>query len=106
MPPDVVDGFLLTGDQGRLDSDGNLVITGRLKLVVDIGGLKVNLVEVEAALRDHAGVRECAVVPVAVSQTVSRLKAFVVPMSAHAPPPDGQSAAPPSQLNNAHRVEH
>ncbi len=85
-PKDVVLGFFLTGDQGHLDEAGRLTITGRLKLVVDIGGLKVNLLEVEAALRDHSGVQDCAVVPVFVSETMSRLKAFVVPAVAECPP--------------------
>ncbi len=85
-PEEMVDGFFLTGDQGHLDEVGRLTITGRLKLVVDIGGLKVNLLEVEAVLRDHPRVQDCAVVPMAVSETVSRLKAFVVPTAAECPP--------------------
>ena len=79
-PPDtLVDGFFRTGDLGRIDACGRLTITGRVKLVVDVGGLKVNLMEVEQALCQHSAVRECVVVPVAISQTVSRLNAYVVP---------------------------
>jgi acyl-coenzyme A synthetase/AMP-(fatty) acid ligase len=40
--------------------------------------LKVNPLEVEAALCQHPGVAECVVVAVAVTATVSRLKAVVV----------------------------
>lgn len=72
-------GYFLTGDLGHLDTRGRLTITGRLKLVIDVGGLKVNLLEVEQVLGQHEAVEECAVRPVAVSATVSRLKAFIIP---------------------------
>lgn len=86
LPAELSDGFFLTGDQGHLDSIGRLTITGRLKLVIDVGGLKVNLLEVEALLRDHPDVQDCVVVPIPVSETVSRLKALVVPAVPQSPP--------------------
>jgi acyl-CoA synthetase (AMP-forming)/AMP-acid ligase II len=73
-----VDGYFLTGDLGRLDASGNLTITGRLKLLINVGGLKVNPLEVEEVIAQHPGVAACVVVPVRVSETVSRLKAVVV----------------------------
>ena len=73
----VVDGYFLTGDLGRLDPDGGLHITGRLKLLIDIGGVKVNPLEVEEALTDHPQVAECVVVPDPVSPTVNRVKAVL-----------------------------
>jgi len=85
-PAEMSDGFFLTGDQGHLDQAGRLTITGRWKLIVDIGGLKVNLLEVEALLRDHPGVQDCVVVPIPVSETVSRLKALVIPTAPESPP--------------------
>jgi len=72
-------GFFLTGDLGRLDARGGLTLTGRTKLLIDIGGRKVNPLEVEAVLARHPLVDRCVVVPVRVSDTVSRLKAVVVP---------------------------
>lgn len=75
--PPTVDGFFLTGDLGRLDGHGNLTITGRLKLLIDVAGLKVNPLEVEAVLAQHPGVAEAVVVPLRVSETVSRLKAVL-----------------------------
>ena len=72
-------GFFLTGDLGRQDDRGLLELTGRLKLMVDVGGLKVNPLEVEAVLVEHPGVREAVVVPAAYTDTAWRLKAFVVP---------------------------
>jgi len=56
-----VDGWLRTGDQGSLDDDGNLTITGRLKEIINRGGEKVAPAEVENVLLAHADVAEAAV---------------------------------------------
>jgi acyl-CoA synthetase (AMP-forming)/AMP-acid ligase II len=77
--PPAEHGYFLTGDLGRLDAGGTLVITGRTKLLIDVGGRKVNPLEVEAVLAGHPLVERCVVVPVAVSETVSLLKALVIP---------------------------
>jgi len=86
--PPFFDGHFLTGDLGRLDATGALTITGRLKQLIDVGGMKVNPAEVEAVLSAHPGVRECVVVGVAVTPTVSRLKAVVVPVNGTLDPED------------------
>jgi len=75
----LVDGHFRTGDLGTLDTLGNLTITGRLKLLIDIGGRKVNPAEVESVLREHPRVGQCVVVPIRLSETVQRLKAVVTP---------------------------
>jgi len=72
-------GFLLTGDLGRLDASGRLRLTGRLRLLVDVGGIKVNPAEVERVLMRHPAVREVVVLSVPFSDTTARLKAIVVP---------------------------
>jgi acyl-coenzyme A synthetase/AMP-(fatty) acid ligase len=79
-------GFFATGDVGRMSSSGHLTITGRLKLLIDIGGLKVNPTEVEQLLLEHPAVAECVVVPVPLTDTVNRLKALIIPRHAHQPP--------------------
>jgi long-chain acyl-CoA synthetase len=73
------DGFFPTGDLGYVDFHGNLVLTGRLKLLIDIGGLKVNPIEVESVLLQHPAVHSCVVVATSLSETVFRLKAIVTP---------------------------
>jgi acyl-coenzyme A synthetase/AMP-(fatty) acid ligase len=79
-------GFFATGDLGRITERGDLVITGRSKLLIDVGGLKVNPLEVEEVLSQHPGVAECAVVAVRLSDTVSRVKAVIVATDPLDPP--------------------
>jgi acyl-CoA synthetase (AMP-forming)/AMP-acid ligase II len=82
----MVDGYFPTGDLGRLDRHGNLTLTGRLKLLIDVGGQKVNPLEVEQVLAGHPRVGLCVVVPLPQTQTVSRLKAVVTPRDPSDPP--------------------
>jgi acyl-coenzyme A synthetase/AMP-(fatty) acid ligase len=56
------DGWLHTGDRGRLDADGHLWVEGRLDDTIVTGGENVSAVEVEEALRAHPAVAEAAVV--------------------------------------------
>ncbi len=61
--PDVAtDGWYHTGDLGRIDADGSLYVLGRLKELVNRGGLKVSPAEVEAVLIRHPGVADAAIV--------------------------------------------
>lgn len=78
-PAPLVGGHFITGDIGRLSAEGALTITGRLKLLIDVGGRKVNPLEVEAVLNQHPDVGACVVVPMRLSDTVYRLKAVVTP---------------------------
>lgn len=48
---DQLHGCLATGDLGVLDAEGFLTITGRLKRIVKIAGLRINLDELEAEAR-------------------------------------------------------
>lgn len=56
-----VDGWLVSGDLGYLDTDGHLWIVGREKEIIIRGGHNVVPGEVEAALFEHPAVAEAAV---------------------------------------------
>jgi len=59
-----VDGWLVTGDLGRVDEDGYLYIVGRSKDVIIRGGNNIHPVDVEHAVASHPAVREVAVIGV------------------------------------------
>jgi acyl-CoA synthetase (AMP-forming)/AMP-acid ligase II/thioesterase domain-containing protein/acyl carrier protein len=54
------DGWFHTGDIGSLDEDGFLYLHGRLREVINRGGEKVSLPEVDAALLRHPAVADAA----------------------------------------------
>lgn len=56
------DGWLRTGDLGRIDEHGHLHILGRSKELIIHGGFNVYPPEVEAALNDHPQVIQSAVI--------------------------------------------
>ncbi len=58
----VVDGWLRTGDVGRLDEDGYLSIVDRVKDMIIRGGENIYPKEIEAVLAGFEGVLEAAVV--------------------------------------------
>ena len=58
------DGWLRTGDVGRLDEDGFLTLSDRSKDVIISGGTNIYPREVEEALLTHADVREVSAIGV------------------------------------------
>ena len=52
------DGWFRTGDQGVMDAQGYLTITGRLKEIINRGGEKISPREVDEVLMDHPAVRQ------------------------------------------------
>lgn len=55
------DGFYRSGDRVRQRPDGNLVVEGRIKDVINRHGESIAADEIEACLRDHPAVRDAAV---------------------------------------------
>jgi acyl-CoA synthetase (AMP-forming)/AMP-acid ligase II len=72
------DGWLHTGDVGRLDERGYLTITDRLKDMYICGGFNVYPAEVEQALARHPAVAESVVIGVPDERLGEVGKAFVV----------------------------
>lgn len=56
------EGFFRTGDMGRRDADGHLMITGRIKEMLIIGGENVFPREIEEILNQHHAVKDSAVI--------------------------------------------
>jgi acyl-CoA synthetase (AMP-forming)/AMP-acid ligase II len=73
------DGWLHTGDIGRLDERGYLTITDRLKDMYICGGFNVYPAEVEQVIARHPAVAESAVIGVPDGRLGEVGMAFVVP---------------------------
>jgi len=56
-----IDGLITCGDIGYLDEDGYLYISDRKKDMVIAGGVNIYPAQVEAAIIDYKGIRDCAV---------------------------------------------
>ena len=74
------DGWYHTGDYGRLDANGDLWVTGRRTDKIVTGGVTVDAVEVEEALRTHPAVVDACVVGVSDPEWGERVGAWVVPV--------------------------
>ena len=73
-----VDGWLVTGDLGRLDADGYLYIVGRSKDVIIRGGNNIHPTDVEHAIASHPAVLEVSVLGVPHPVLGEDVVAFVV----------------------------
>ena len=80
------DGWLVTGDLGRLGPGGRLTVLGRADDLVISGGVNVHPDEVEAVLATHPGVAEAAVAGRPDPEWGQRVTAFVVPRDPASPP--------------------
>ncbi len=80
------DGFTSVGDMGWLDEDGYLYIADRRVDMIVTGGANVFPAEVEAALLEHPGVADCAVVGLPDEEWGSAVHAVIQPADfEHAP---------------------
>jgi long-chain acyl-CoA synthetase len=75
------DGWFRTGDMGFKTEQNALVMTGRIKDVINVAGIKVAPFEIEAALNEHPKVSESAVIGVEDDMYGEVVKAFVKPVN-------------------------
>jgi cyclohexanecarboxylate-CoA ligase len=74
-----VDGWYRPGDLATIDEDGYLRITGRVRDVINRGGEKVPVAEIEQLLYRHPAIGEVAIVAMPDPRLGERACAFVVP---------------------------
>src|SRR5207247_11318194 len=71
-------GWFRTGDLARVDGDGWLRVTGRMRDVIIRGGENISAAEVEAVLEAHPAVRQAVAVGEPDERLGARVAAFVV----------------------------
>jgi len=90
LPARTPDGWLVTGDLGRMDPDGFVYLVGRADEVINRGGEKCYPREIEEVLRSHPRVRLAAVVGRPHHILGAEPVAFVVASPQPGPGPDEQ----------------
>lgn len=70
--------YFSTGDGGKYDENGNMILTGRLDDVLHIGGKRLSLVEIEEAVKKYENIKECALINVNDEKRGEKLIAFCV----------------------------
>ena len=79
------DGWYRTGDTGVLDEDGYLRVTGRVRDIINRGGEKIPVAEIEQLLYRHPAVRDIALAAMPDERLGERACAFVVPVPGAVP---------------------
>ncbi len=82
------DGWLWTGDMGRMDENGYVTLQDRSKDMIISGGSNIYPREVEEVLLSHSGVHEVAVVGAPHEEWGEVVIAFVAPLPGSTVPPD------------------
>jgi acyl-CoA synthetase (AMP-forming)/AMP-acid ligase II len=78
------DGFSRSGDLGRMDADGFVRVTGRLKDIVIRGGMNISARELEEHLLSHPAIANVAIVGMPDERLGERVCVYVVPKDADA----------------------
>lgn len=72
------DGWVFTGDIGRIDEEGYLYFEGRVKEMIKSSGFSVFPEDVESLLSEHDAISQVAVIGVPDNKRGERVKAFIV----------------------------
>ena len=78
-----VNGWFRTGDQGMLDADGYLSLTGRLKEIINRGGEKISPREIDEIMLDHVSVAQVLVFGAPHKRLGEEVAAMVVLFDGH-----------------------
>jgi non-ribosomal peptide synthetase component E (peptide arylation enzyme) len=73
------EGWFRSGDRGRIDAAGNVVVTGRIKDAIIRNAENISALEIEGVLATHPAVADVAVIGVPDPRTGERVCAVVVP---------------------------
>jgi long-chain acyl-CoA synthetase len=102
---ELVDGWLRTGDLGRIDADGFLTIVGRAKELIIRGGYNIYPREVEEVLYEHPDIVEAAVLGVPDDHYGEEVGAALVLRPGVDPDPEALRAWAKTRLS-AYKVPH
>src|SRR4029077_2748202 len=79
------DGWFRSGDIAVMGPSGHIRITGRIKELINRGGVKFNPTDIEAVLMRHEGVTQCAIVPMPAGRLGENACCCLVPEDPAAP---------------------
>lgn len=82
-------GWFLTGDLGRLDGDGYLQITGRIKDIIIRGGHNIHPAHIERLTSRYPGVERAAAIPVKDERLGEKVCIVVMPVNGNVIDPAG-----------------
>jgi non-ribosomal peptide synthetase component E (peptide arylation enzyme) len=72
------DGWFRTGDLASMDEEGNVLLRGRTKDLINRGGVKFNPIDMEIAIAGHPAVAQVAIAPIPDEVLGERASCFVV----------------------------
>jgi len=79
------DGFLKTGDLAKVDGEGHVKITGRIKDIILRGGENISAVEIEELIMAHPAVEDVSVVGMPDKDLGERVCAYIKPVAGQKP---------------------
>ena len=98
-----VKGWFRTGDQGVIDAEGYVTLTGRLKEIINRGGEKISPREVDEALMDHPAVLQVVTFAVPHDKLGEDVAAAVVLREGRARPSRNCALSSPSASRRSRR---
>ena len=77
------EGFFRTGDQGKQDKEGYVVITGRIKELINKGGEKISPIEIDNVVSQHPAVSEAVSFAISDEMYGQDIGVAIVPKESH-----------------------